>query len=115
MSIAYCNENLVSLVEDNHRQCPICKKDYEIDDIIVSTPCNHIFHKNCIVNSLRQTPSCPKCGKACRQMKLKSYNILTDTEQQTADIQIPAGSNQKTSTGAIPKASAGNRITKGNL
>lgn len=40
-------------------QCSICKKDYELDDIIVSTP-----------EVLKETLGCPICGKACRQNKL---------------------------------------------
>ncbi|KAI8126652.1 E3 ubiquitin-protein ligase RNF126-A [Lucilia cuprina] len=102
MSLVHSNENLPSLVEGNKTQtCSICKKDYEIDDIIVSTPCDHVFHKDCIVNVLRETQACSICGKACRQTKLKSYNILSGSESQNLPNSLNTDNN--TSRGAIPK------------
>lgn len=53
----------------------ICGKDYEIDDIVVSTPCNHIFHKDYVVEVSKETQARPGCSKACRQTQLKPYNI----------------------------------------
>lgn len=68
MALVHSNENIPSLVDEiNTQQCFVCKKDYEIDDIVVSTPCCHVFHKECIVSVLKETQACPICGKSCRQ------------------------------------------------
>ena len=106
MALIHSNENLPALVENsidnNKRQCSICKKDYEIDDIVVSTPCNHVFHKDCVVEVLKETQACPICSKACRHTKLKSHNILAEAENQGASVPIPSN-NSVNSRGAIPK------------
>lgn len=47
-------------------QCTICNKDFELNDVVVSTPCDHILHKTCIINVLKETLGCPVCRKACR-------------------------------------------------
>lgn len=109
MSLVHSNENIPAMSETyNSRQCSVCRKDYEIDDIIVSTPCSHVFHKECIVKVLNETQGCPVCGKACRQTKLKSHNILAEAEKQTPATPAPNNTNI-TNQGAIPKAPTQNR------
>ncbi|XP_065365428.1 uncharacterized protein LOC135958451 [Calliphora vicina] len=108
MSLVHSNENLTSLVEHiNKRKCTICDKDYEIDDIVVSAPCDHIFHKNCIAKVLNETQACPVCSKPCRQTKLKSYNILKECETQATSNPDSFNANVSNK-GAIPKTNRKN-------
>ncbi|KAF1954720.1 hypothetical protein CC80DRAFT_594777 [Byssothecium circinans] len=49
---------------NNNDQCPICYSDIDINTI--STPCNHIFHRECLDTWLRtldrsQDGTCPSC------------------------------------------------------
>lgn len=104
MSINQGNENIPA-ADDNRSmaQCSICRKDYEIDDVVVSTPCSHIFHKDCIVRVIKETQSCPVCATACRQTRLKCHNILENTQTRAENIQTVSNTTN-ISQGAIPKS-----------
>lgn len=52
MSVAHSIESIPAHTE-NKKQCFICKKEFELNEIIVSTPCHHVFHKACIVQVLK--------------------------------------------------------------
>ncbi|KAG8380386.1 hypothetical protein BUALT_Bualt06G0010000 [Buddleja alternifolia] len=48
--------------------CSICKEDFETADIFVTineVPCGHCFHKDCIVEWLHQSNTCPLCRYKC--------------------------------------------------
>ena len=46
-------ENIPSQEENlNLPQCSICKKDYELDDIVVSTPCDHVLWASKVIKHL---------------------------------------------------------------
>ena len=42
-------------------ECCICMGEFEPDDSIVATECDHIFHKRCCQEWLRQARTCPVC------------------------------------------------------
>lgn len=47
---------------DEHKQdlaCPICFK--AAFGAVMTKPCAHCFHKDCLVEALRQSPHCPLC------------------------------------------------------
>ncbi|CAK7338146.1 unnamed protein product [Dovyalis caffra] len=44
--------------------CPICLRDFSLsasDDVILKTPCSHLFHGKCIRRWLSRSLSCPMC------------------------------------------------------
>ena len=43
------------------KKCSICLLKYKKPDIIKEFPCNHIFHKNCILRWLEKSNICPLC------------------------------------------------------
>lgn len=43
--------------------CPICKENFDIHDTIRLLSCQHIYHKNCVDDWLKQHPRCPTCNK----------------------------------------------------
>ena len=43
------------------KKCPICLLKYKKSDIIKELPCNHIFHKNCILKWIEKSNICPIC------------------------------------------------------
>ncbi|KAG8380395.1 hypothetical protein BUALT_Bualt06G0010900 [Buddleja alternifolia] len=48
--------------------CSICKEDFETADIFVTineVPCGHCFHKDCIVEWLHRSNTCPLCRYKC--------------------------------------------------
>ncbi|KAJ3324270.1 hypothetical protein HDV06_000309 [Boothiomyces sp. JEL0866] len=46
---------------EEHKECPVCQDDYQIDEELVRLPCKHIFHPNCIINWLKLNGTCPVC------------------------------------------------------
>lgn len=54
-----------SFQESYGNDCPICFDSFKIDDDIVMTPCNHLFHKQCLktwfYNLSEPKHTCPYC------------------------------------------------------
>ena len=48
-----------SLIKE--KKCPICLLKYKGSDIIKEFPCNHIYHKKCILKWLKKSNICPLC------------------------------------------------------
>ncbi|CAI8617355.1 unnamed protein product [Vicia faba] len=46
--------------EDGMR-CAICLEDFEAKEEVMLTPCNHMFHEDCIVTWLTSKGQCPVC------------------------------------------------------
>jgi len=47
----------------NDNKCPICREDYQNNQIITQLRCNHYYHKKCIKRWLRKDITCPLCRK----------------------------------------------------
>ena len=43
----------------NHEKCIICLMNFQNDEQILILPCLHIFHKQCIINWLKNRKTCP--------------------------------------------------------
>lgn len=41
--------------------CSVCKDEYEINQWVISLPCSHRFHDECILPWLKERNSCPTC------------------------------------------------------
>ncbi|GAA0170097.1 hypothetical protein LIER_24435 [Lithospermum erythrorhizon] len=41
--------------------CAICLEDFEVQEFVTSTPCNHMFHSDCIVPWVKAQGRCPIC------------------------------------------------------
>ena len=41
--------------------CAVCKDEFNIGEECLSMPCNHNFHKDCIIPWLKERNSCPVC------------------------------------------------------
>jgi len=52
---------LTDELQSNNKDCSICTVDYEKDDMISITNCNHIFHTDCIKEWARYKKICPIC------------------------------------------------------
>ena len=42
-------------------ECSVCKEELNVGDFAVSMPCNHLFHKICILSWLEAHNNCPVC------------------------------------------------------
>lgn len=41
--------------------CPVCQSDYEIGESVMTLPCSHKFHPDCVKPWLRTHNTCPTC------------------------------------------------------
>lgn len=51
------------VAEGDGDPCAICLTEFEDGDMIVTTACSHLFHKDCISRWLRINVKCPVCRK----------------------------------------------------
>ncbi|KAI3795156.1 hypothetical protein L1987_37805 [Smallanthus sonchifolius] len=47
-------------IEDG-KSCVVCLDDFEPREMVTLTPCNHMFHENCIVPWVKSHGQCPVC------------------------------------------------------
>ena len=43
------------------KECSICLSDIDKNSTIIVLPCNHIYHKNCIISWFNKNKTCPNC------------------------------------------------------
>ena len=39
---------LMMWITDSERQCSVCMEDFQLQDVVRSLPCHHLFHTDCI-------------------------------------------------------------------
>mmetsp|Transcript_22094 Transcript_22094/g.46600 ORF Transcript_22094/g.46600 Transcript_22094/m.46600 type:complete len:1058 (+) Transcript_22094:244-3417(+) len=54
---------LHELPDSYQKECCICMMEYKDGEVIVATPCEHIFHKRCCQEWLQLSRTCPVCRK----------------------------------------------------
>lgn len=47
--------------DEDGKRCAICLEDFEANEEVMLTPCNHMFHEDCIVPWLTSKGQCPIC------------------------------------------------------
>ncbi|XP_068624328.1 E3 ubiquitin-protein ligase RNF181 [Battus philenor] len=49
------------IIETEGKNCPICLKEFKLNEKLKKLPCAHIFHPVCILTWLKKTNTCPFC------------------------------------------------------
>ena len=52
---------------EERTRCNICLEDFARGDNVLSLPCFHIYHEDCIVHWLKEHKTCPVCRKDCTE------------------------------------------------
>eukprot|EP01080_Neovahlkampfia_damariscottae_P010971 gene10971-3678_t len=55
----FCSEKLAKILLE--KSCPICLEEFVELDFLITVPCFHQFHKDCISKWLQQNATCPVC------------------------------------------------------
>ncbi|KAI3465859.1 hypothetical protein Pfo_022522 [Paulownia fortunei] len=50
-----------SVQDDDGTRCAVCLEDFETKQFVTVTPCNHMFHEDCIVPWVKSQGKCPVC------------------------------------------------------
>lgn len=60
----------------NEDQCTICDQVllYESQECYIISTCDHIFHRQCVEQSLSSSSECPHCKIPCELSDLRKYN-----------------------------------------
>ena len=67
--------------------CPICKIPIDAESQVVSTPCGHVFHSNCMETWIAQgKKNCPQCRKFCERQNIRPIFLpFSDQENPRAE------------------------------
>jgi hypothetical protein len=69
-------------------KCTICSDD--LKENICSTPCGHVYHRNCVSNWFNNYRSCPQCRKYCRKNWLIQLFLSPNLEEN----EVPTAGSQ---------------------
>jgi len=71
-------------------RCTVCQENYQVGEKITSLPCNHKFHKDCLVQWLHQRDTCPLCRyKLTEKEDLKESGNDTESKGEVLAIEAP--------------------------
>ncbi|KAK6919685.1 Zinc finger, RING-type [Dillenia turbinata] len=48
-------------MDEDGKRCAVCLEDFEAREEVMLTPCNHMFHEDCIVPWVKSHGQCPVC------------------------------------------------------
>lgn len=51
------------VIENVNDVCTICRNNYKTQELVIILPCNHYYHKDCIISWLKINASCAICRK----------------------------------------------------
>ena len=81
----------------NENICSVCKEEFQIGNECMDLPCNHYFHKDCLMPWLNQHDSCPICrfelkteDEDYEKMKRErnSRNVLNNSVSQVENFNV---------------------------
>ena len=69
--------------------CSICLDSlFSVNTDVSITPCGHLYHKNCIENSMQKNLKCPKCKTKIRKSNLKKIHPDIFEELSYSDCSV---------------------------
>ncbi len=57
----------VNDLTDDKKDCVICLEEFQNGDEVITLPCFHLYHKQCIKDWLKKNGSCPICKKEVKK------------------------------------------------
>ncbi|KAF9587754.1 hypothetical protein IFM89_004731 [Coptis chinensis] len=64
--------------DDDGKTCAICLEDFVPKQEVLVTPCNHMFHNECIVPWVKSNGQCPVCRFALGKQNRENTLLLTN-------------------------------------
>ncbi|XVF83142.1 hypothetical protein PTKIN_Ptkin16aG0109800 [Pterospermum kingtungense] len=53
--------NIYNQRDDDGKRCAVCLEDFEAGEQVMVTPCDHMFHEECILPWVKSHGQCPVC------------------------------------------------------
>ncbi|KAF8391194.1 hypothetical protein HHK36_023496 [Tetracentron sinense] len=84
--------------DEDSKSCAICLEDFFASQEVLVTPCNHMFHEECIVPWVKSNGQCPVCRfQLCEQrrepalpLNNRNNNIANATPNDIAAMELMA-------------------------
>lgn len=73
--IAVSEKELVK--DEDTKRCAICLEDFAIKEEVMVTPCQHMFHEECIVPWVKSKAQCPVCRSHLSEQTNERDEILS--------------------------------------
>lgn len=82
--------------DEDGKICAVCLDDFEAREVVMVTPCNHMFHKDCIIPWVKSQGQCPVCRYAiCDRFKEKkaaaissNSNVMGNHHQEPHQLEL---------------------------
>ncbi|GAV61054.1 Mpv17_PMP22 domain-containing protein/PORR domain-containing protein/zf-RING_2 domain-containing protein [Cephalotus follicularis] len=72
-------------IDEDGQRCAVCLEDFEPKESVMLTPCNHMFHEECIVPWVKSHGQCPVCRFAlCERLR---ESVATLNNNNFADVE----------------------------
>lgn len=101
MAVRHSGDNMPR-VDEGTDPCSVCRNSLENSTNIVRTTCFHYFHKNCLIEWIQTSSTCPQCRQNCTRSSLT--DITTESYRE-----LP---RPRASQGAIPRVLQSKRSTR---
>ncbi|XP_059665026.1 uncharacterized protein LOC132311219 [Cornus florida] len=78
--------------DDDGKACAVCLEDLESQQMVMTTPCGHMFHEDCIVPWIKSHGQCPVCRFAlCEQVRQSAAprvnnNVMPRSDSISGDL-----------------------------
>lgn len=75
--------------DEDEKNCAICLEDFEPRQVVMLTPCSHMFHEECIVPWVKSHGQCPVCRFAiCDRIRAGAVATTNNQANVTANDPI---------------------------
>ncbi|KAI3780435.1 hypothetical protein L2E82_10416 [Cichorium intybus] len=74
---------------EDGKRCAVCLDDFESGEMVTLTPCNHMFHENCIVPWLMSNNQCPVCRFAISDQSKEHEGTRTGNDLGLGSDAVP--------------------------
>lgn len=82
--------------DDDNEKCTICLEDFEAKEVVMVTPCKHMFHEECIVPWVKEQGCCPVCRSVFYE-PTRSRNSSTMNTNGVGDVTVNLVTNDNVS------------------
>mmetsp|Transcript_5501 Transcript_5501/g.12552 ORF Transcript_5501/g.12552 Transcript_5501/m.12552 type:complete len:1076 (+) Transcript_5501:178-3405(+) len=97
---------LHEFLDSYQRECCICMMEYKDGEVIVATPCDHVFHKRCCQEWFQLSRTCPVCRTDVPEALGMNDGTGATAEEQDSHVGSLSGSEEMR---------GGNNESRGNI
>ncbi|KAL5732161.1 RING-type E3 ubiquitin transferase [Ranunculus cassubicifolius] len=82
----YYRDSKLEHQDDDGKSCAICLEDFEPREEVVTTPCKHMFHEECILRWVKSNGQCPVCRHVIIEKKKEQTRAASSNSNSSHDL-----------------------------